>query len=88
MTQKPTLYIKRHCPWCINALAFFSKKGFALNIKDVEQDTDALQRMRDISGQHLTPTFEYGDFVVADFSVEEFETALQQNPENKKALEL
>ena len=45
-----------------------------------------MDRMVAVSGQTLTPTFEYGEFVVADFSVEEFQDALDQNPEIKQEL--
>ncbi len=88
MTQKPNLYIKQHCPWCKAAVAFFAEKGLPLNIKDVEKDPEAFQRMIEISGQRLTPTFEYEDFVVADFSVDEFKTALDKTPEKKEILGL
>jgi len=88
MTQKPNLYIKEYCPWCKAARAFFAEKGLSLNIKDVEKDPAAFQRMIEISGQRLTPTFEYGNFVVKDFSVDEFKAALDKNPETTKALGL
>lgn len=42
--------------------------------------------MVEVSGQTLTPTFEYDEFVVADFSVEEFLDQLEQVPEIKKEL--
>lgn len=44
--------------------------------------------MIEISGQSLTPTFEWDDFIVADFSVDEFKDALEQVPEYKKRLGL
>ena len=34
----------------------------------------------EVSGQSKTPTLKNGDFVVADFDLEEFEEALSQNP--------
>ena len=40
-----------------------------------------MDRMIEVSGQSLTPTFEYGEFVVADFSVDEFENELEEFPE-------
>ena len=88
MAQSPTLYIKEYCPWCKAAKAFFAEKGLSLNIRDVEKDSAAFQRMVEISGQRLTPTFEYGNFVVRDFGVEEFKAPLDKNPETKKALGL
>ena len=79
--SKPTLYIKSGCPWCREAENFFQSKGLQYELKDVLMDPDAGQRMQQITGQSMTPSFEYKDFVVADFSVEEFEVALQRNPQ-------
>jgi hypothetical protein len=45
-----------------------------------------MQRMLEISGQSLTPTFEFGEFIVADFSVQEFIDAVEQVPEIKQQL--
>ena len=45
-----------------------------------------MQRMIEISGQTMTPTLEYGEFVVADFSVQELLDELEQVPEIKKEL--
>lgn len=84
----PILYIKRGCPWCREAMAYFSQHGVELDVRDVNLDRAALQRMIEISGQSLTPTFEYGDFVVADFGVDEFLDELEQVPEIKRALGL
>ena len=80
MKQKPVLYIKSGCPWCVAALDFFQQHGVALEVRDVRQDAAARARMEEISGQTKTPTLEYGDFLVADFSVEEFCAALRQAP--------
>lgn len=80
MSQKPVLYIKSGCPWCVAALDFFQQHGVALDVRDVREDAVARERMEAISGQTKTPTFEFGDFVVVDFDVEEFCTALRQAP--------
>ncbi len=80
MSQKPVLYIKSGCPWCVAALDFFKQHGVALDVREVRQDAAARERMETISGQTKTPTFEFGDFMVADFDVEEFCAALRQAP--------
>ena len=79
--SKPTLYVKQGCPWCIDALAYFKGKGLDLEIVDVRADPKRMQELIDVSGQSMTPTFKHGDFLVADFDLEEFEIALEQNPE-------
>jgi glutaredoxin 3 len=84
--QIPILYIKPGCPWCREAVSFFSQHGVELDIRDVSANKGDLQRMIEISGQALTPTFEFGEFVVADFSVQEFLDELEQVPEIKRDL--
>lgn len=82
----PNLYIKRGCPWCREAMAFFSQHGIEVNVLDVNKSKQNMQHMLEISGQTMTPTFEYGEFVVADFSVDEFHDELERAPEIKLKL--
>lgn len=84
--DRPILYIKRGCPWCREAMSFFSQHGVEVDVRDVLLSKANMQRMVEISGQSLTPTFEFGDFVVADFSVDEFLDELEQVPEIKATL--
>lgn len=84
----PNLYIKPGCPWCREALTFFDEHGIAVEVKDVTSDEDAMQRMVAISGQTKTPTFEYEEFVVADFDVNEFRAELEEVPEIRMKLGL
>ena len=87
MTQNtPIIYIKPHCPWCREAMTFFSNHGVPVEVRDVTASRQNMQRMLEISGQSSAPTFEYGEFIVADFSVQEFIDALEQAPEIKKQL--
>ena len=46
----------------------------------------ACQNLKPISGQTKTPTLKNGDFVVADFDVEEFKTALRESPQEASKL--
>lgn len=88
MRKTPILYIKRGCPWCREALGFFSQHGIEVLVKDVLESPAAMQRMVEVSGQSLTPTFEFGDCIIADFSVDEFLSELEQWPEVRIALGL
>ncbi len=88
MEIKPVLYIKEGCPWCSEALSFFGDLGIKLELKDVHQNIQDMHRLIEVSGQSLTPTFVYGDFVVADFSIDEFQEQLNQAPRIKKQLEI
>ena len=84
--SKPTLYIKQGCPWCVDALAYFNAKGIDLEVIDVREEPKRMNELIEVSGQSMTPTFKHGDFLVADFDLEEFEIALEQNPEAKNNL--
>jgi len=69
-------------------MAFFSQHGIELDVRDVNASPSAMQRMIEVSGQSLTPTFEYDDFVVADFDTQEFIDEIEQYPEMKIRLGL
>lgn len=84
--MKPILYIKPGCPWCRSARSFFEQHSVDLDIRDVLDNKKDMDQMVEISGQTFTPTFQYGDMVVADFSVDEFLTELEEFPEVKREL--
>ena len=86
--NKPILYIKQGCPWCVEALAYFEEKQLDLNVVDVRTDPSKMKDLLEVSGQSKTPTLKNGDFVVADFDLEEFEEVLSQNPIEAKKLGL
>jgi len=77
----PILYIKPACPWCREALTFFNAQGVDLDVRDVLKNAKDMDAMVALSGQTKTPTFEYEDFMVADFSVDEFVAELSEFPE-------
>ena len=84
--SKPTLYVKQGCPWCIDALTYFNAKGIDLEVIDVRTEPERMKELVEVSGQSMTPTFKHGDFMVADFDLEEFETALEKNLEARNNL--
>ncbi len=86
--NKPILYIKQGCPWCADALKYFSEVGLDLELIDVRTDPSRMPELQQISGQTKTPTLKNGNFVVADFDVDEFKQALTENPEEAKKLGL
>ena len=79
--MKPILYIKQGCPWCIDALDYFQRKGLDLDIRDVRGSAQGMAELQQISGQDKTPTLLHDGFLVADFDIGEFEAALTANPE-------
>ncbi len=88
MSADPILFIKPGCPWCRAAMAFFQQHGVPVDIRDVLSNREDFQRMVEVSGQALTPTLEYDDFVVPDFSTDELLYALEQRPDVKTRLGL
>ena len=86
--DKPKLFVKEGCPWCIEALAFFKSKSIDLEIIDVRKDPSRMPELIEISGQSKTPTLQNGDFIVADFDLDEFEGAMSKNPEEAQKLGL
>ncbi|MFA5057773.1 MAG: glutaredoxin [Opitutaceae bacterium] len=88
MNASPILYIKRGCPYCRQAAAFFSTHGVEVEIRDVSKNHAHLQRLIEASDQGNVPTFVYGDFVVADFSVDELLDELAERPDIRLSLGL
>ena len=84
--SKPILYIKQGCPWCADALQYFSEIGLELELIDVRTDPSRMPELQAISGQTKTPTLKNGDFVVADFDVDEFKQALHESPAEAEKL--
>lgn len=73
------VYVKSWCPWCVEALAWLERRGFAFEVRDVQEDPEAFARMREISGQSLTPTMEVGGMVLADFDTGQLEAFLDEH---------
>ena len=74
------MYIKPWCPWCVDAVAWMEKKGYQFKTVDVLTDAAAYARMRQISGQSLTPTLETAEGkVLPDFDVGQLEIFLRKH---------
>ena len=84
--NKPVLFIKNGCPWCADALKYFADFGLELDLVDVRSDPSRMPELLAVSGQTKTPTLKNGDFVVADFDIDEFKQALLENPAEAKKL--
>jgi glutaredoxin len=85
---KPILYVKSGCPWCTEAISYFNSQGVELEIRDVSKHADFMNAMVAVSGQTKAPTFEFDEFTVADFSVDEFLAELNAFPEVRQKLGL
>ncbi len=74
------VYIKPWCSWCVQAVKWLKDRNYRFTPVDVLTDVSAYQRMRQISGQSLTPTLETDDgHVLADFDVGQLEKFLREH---------
>ena len=55
-------------------------------MRDVNANPKDMEAMLALSGQTKTPTFEYEDFMVADFDVDEFLAELSKFPKIRQKL--
>lgn len=74
------------CPRCREAISFFDSQGVDLDVRDVSTNDKDMDAMVSCSGQTNAPTFEYEDFIVADFSIDEFLEELGKFPELQQIL--
>ncbi len=79
MDSKMILYVKRFCPWCVEAMEYLDRRGFAYELRDVLDDPEAYQQMREISRQSLTPTMQVDGKVLADFDTGQLSEFLQEH---------
>jgi glutaredoxin 3 len=84
----PIFYTKPGCPWCTEALAFFEGQGVRLDVRDVLANMHEMRQLVALTGQSKCPSFRYGDFIVADFSVDEFKAKARKHPAVCKELGL
>lgn len=84
--NKPILYVEANSPSCRETLTFFNSQGVDLEIRDVTANDKNMNAMVSVSGQTKAPTFEYEDFVVADFTIDEFLAELSEFPEISQRL--
>jgi glutaredoxin len=74
------LYVKVWCPWCLAAIDWLRRAGLPFEQLDVMANPAAYARMREISGQSLTPTLELADgSVLADFDTKQLEKFLHEH---------
>ena len=68
------------CPWCHEATEYLDEHGYEYQPIDVRRDPAAMARMKEISGQTLTPTLAIGDdLMLPDFDTGQLETFLKKH---------
>ena len=75
------LYVKSGCPWCVDAVDYLDEHGYKYRQVNVLKDADGYQRMKELSGQRLTPTLSIDDgtLMLADFDNGQLEKFLQKH---------
>lgn len=67
----PILYIKPGCPWCVDVVDYLSQKAIEVETVVVSGNREAMEKMKELSGQTKAPTMNWHGEVLADFGVDE-----------------
>jgi len=73
------VYIKPGCPWCVDAEGWLKREGYAYEAVDVITDSEAYEKMRQLSGQSCAPTLTFGALMLADFDTGEMEAFFNEH---------
>ena len=76
--NKPTLYIKKGCPYCAAAIEYLDQHKIDYETVEVRSSPDAMKKLHEISGQQKTPTLAWEGEVLADFGVDQLEEFLRR----------
>lgn len=74
----PILYVKTGCPWCDEVLEYLDAKGIDYQKVTVSGNPEAMEKMRELSGQSKAPTMDWNGEVLADFGVDELVPFLKE----------
>ncbi len=77
--EKPTLFVKKGCPYCHAATAALDERGVAYKEWEVRGDPAGMKELARISGQQKTPTLLWDGDVLANFGVEELDPFLARH---------
>lgn len=65
------VYTKTGCPWCANMKIFLEENDIEYQEKNVTQNDDYYNEMKELSGQDKAPTLNIDGQVFADADVED-----------------
>ena len=74
------VYCRSWCGDCHRAIEWLDEKGYPYDVVDIEEVPAARDRVVELAGKVVTPTFEIGDVCVVDFDPEALTEALGKPP--------
>jgi mycoredoxin len=70
------VYCRSWCGDCHRALRWMDDQGYEYTTVDIEEVPAAAERVVELAGKVVTPTFEIGDVCIVDFDPEALKKAL------------
>lgn len=67
MAKQVKVYTTPTCPYCVTLKRFLEQKDVEFEEVDVSEDEDALEEMKEKSGQTGVPVVEIGEEVIVGF---------------------
>jgi glutaredoxin len=74
---KVQVYLTSWCPWCKKTLEFFRTRGIKVQAYDIERDSSAAKRKRQLDSSRGVPTTVINGQVIHGYSPAAFERALK-----------
>ena len=71
------VYMTSWCPWCKKTLIFFRSRGIAVHAYDIERDSAAARRKKQIDSSRGVPTTVIDGRVINGYAPQAFERALK-----------
>lgn len=74
------VYCRSWCGDCMRALAWMRRMGYDFTEIDIEERPEYADRVRELAGKIVTPTFEIGDEAIVGFDPYAVREALGEPP--------
>lgn len=77
--MKIIIYTKTGCPWCIGVTDYFKEKGIEFEEKNVYDNPEFFEEMKNLSGQSKAPVVVIDGHMLADTDRDAVDTYLNGN---------
>ncbi len=75
--EEITVYTTPTCPWCTKVKSYLNDKGVTFKELNVAADSQAAQRMIEITGQRSVPVITRGEKYVVGFDQDRLASMIQ-----------